>query len=285
MDNKYKEVWTKMEQDQPLPRRMRNQIIINYEDFKKKVLDGDPSFVNEVIKSLYSGDVYLLKNAFPKEFMANIKTSLHKHGLSTPSSFHKMLEGCSNFHRIIDAEVAKNYTFESIKHSYYFFPWNNDPLNISPETYKRWRIIKYLSGYDFNQYENNTPKDKVADRIQIVHYPSGSGRIETHCDPHKIQRLIISCFMTKRGKDYETGGAYFIDFNNQKVDMENDVEIGDMQIYYPTVMHGVETINEGTNVNWNSIRGRWWLGPFTNSTEHEIKRQTGFGVKNLNNLK
>jgi hypothetical protein len=191
------------------------------------------------------------------------------------------LEGVPNYHRVIDQELTKNYSFESIKHSFYFFPWNSDAFKIFETTYPRWRVIKLLSGLQLNEFEHNTPKDGVIDRLQIAHYPAGSGHIETHSDPYLHQRLIISCIMSKRGIDYATGGVYFINQQDTKVDCEKLLDIGDMQLYYPTVLHGVETVDAGTPVDWNSSAGRWWFGPFSNATDHVEKRHTGFGVKDI----
>lgn len=283
--NRFATEWERVEATLPLPRKMKKMIIMPFEELQQKVLSQDPAFAKAIVESLYAGDVYLLKKAFPPEFMITTREKMYEAGGKTPPQFFKMLEGVPNFHRIIDAEIAKNYSFESIKHSYYFFPWNKEEHNLFSTTYPRWRIIKFLSGYGFHQYEKNTPHDGVTDRLQIVHYPAGAGKIETHSDPYKIQRLIISCFMSKRGKDYKSGGVYYIGQDNQKVDVENALEIGDMNIYYPTILHGVATIDEGTSINWKNSAGRWWFGPFSNATDHVAGRHTGHGVKELDGVK
>ncbi|MBS3124381.1 hypothetical protein J4437_07185 [Candidatus Woesearchaeota archaeon] len=279
INNKYKAKWEFVEKQDSVPRRMNKKVTVSFNLFKQQIIAQDPKFVKEIVQSLYNGDVYILKGAFSSKFMIELREKLHKYGTSTDSSFHKMLEGCPDFHRIIDSDVTKNYSFESIKHSFYFFPWNNDQYDIFKETYPIWRAIKMLCGLDSEEYEKNTPKDGMVDRIQIVHYPSGAGRIETHSDPYQVHRLIISCFMSKRGVDYEQGGVYFINKTNQKVDFENDLEIGDMQIYFPTILHGVNTIDEGKVLDWSSSAGRWWFGPFSNSSNHVEKRYEGFAVK------
>ena len=89
-----------------------------------------------------------------------------------------MLEGCPNFHRIIDMDTGKNTACKVCKHAYYFYKWNGDPINIFDETYQKWRRIKILMGLDEFKYENNTPIDGVIDRIQIVQYPSKFGFLE-----------------------------------------------------------------------------------------------------------
>lgn len=277
--NPFKEAWEKIEKESPLPRRLRRLVKVDFDKFKERILQHDPQFVQGIVESLHAGDVYILKKAFSPPFFSTLRSRLMEHGQHTPSQFFKMLEGCPNYHRIINDDIAKNYSFYSIKHSFYFFPWNKDEFGVFSEAYPRWRIIKFLSGYPQDEYEKNTPKDGITDRLQIVHYPSGAGCIETHSDPFKCQRLIISCFMTKRGKDYNTGGVYFVDAQNQKVDMEDEIDVGDMQIYYPTILHGVATIDAGATPDWTSLSGRWWFGPFSNSTDHVQERHMGFGVK------
>jgi len=277
--NKFKDAWQSIESSETLPRRLRKLIVMPFDEMKDKVLEQDSKFVTSLVESLYAGDVYILKKVFPQDFMINLRNEVFKDGKKTPSEFYKMLEGCPNFHRIIDATVAKNYSFESYKHSYYFFPWNKDRFNLFEETNKRWSIIKILSGLKPDEYVKNTPKDGVVDRIQIVHYPSGTGKIETHSDPYLLQRVIISGFMTKRGRDYSTGGAYFVDKGDKKINIEDNVEIGDFAIYFPTVYHGVTTVDESKKVDWNSKEGRWWFGPFSNATDYQKERHTGYSIK------
>lgn len=278
-ESSYARAWKAIEAVRPLPRRMRNFIIWPFEKMKNLVVEKDPLFVAAMVDSLYSGDVYVLKKAFPAEFFIRLREQLHDYGRQKPSEFYPMLEGVPNFHRRIDAELTKNYSFESVKHSYYFFPWNQDDFSVFPQTYPQWRIIKQLSGLRPDEYEQNTPKDGMVDRLQIAHYPAGVGHIETHSDPYQVHRLIIACFMSKRGQDYQAGGVYFIDRQNQKIDCEDQLDIGDMQIYFPTILHGVETIDAGTPLDWSSPAGRWWFGPFSNSSNHVEKRHMGFGVK------
>ena len=52
----------------------------------------------------------------------------------------------------------------------------------------------------------------IIERVQIVRYPP-TGYIEPHQDNSNIIRLIISGYLSKRGKDYEKGGFYLIDKN------------------------------------------------------------------------
>ena len=53
----------------------------------------DPKFVSDVVTNLYSGDMYILKNSIDKSRVKYIIDEIHKFTQSSPSSFHKMLEG------------------------------------------------------------------------------------------------------------------------------------------------------------------------------------------------
>ena len=260
---------------------MRNIIEVGFEDFEALVESGAKDEVAATVESIYSGDIIILKETMPKDFLLNVREQLHQLGTETASEYNKMLEGCPDYHRLIDENVAKNYSFAAIKHSYYFFPWNEDRFQLLGETYKRWSTIKLASGLAADEYRDNTPKDGIVDRLQVVHYPAGAGRIETHSDPYKIQPVIISGIMSKRGEDYKTGGAYFVDVNGAEVDVEDRLDSGDWVIYAPTVLHGVKTVDEQVVPDWTASKGRWWFGPFSNVSNEVKDRHTGYAVKEV----
>ena len=277
--NKFKEVWDKIVKAETLPRHLREIREIDFCEFQKKVLSQDPDFVRTIPHALYSGDAYFIKRAFSKEFMNELSKKTHKYWGQRPSTFHKMLEGCPDFHRIIDEEAAKKYSFKMVKHSCYFYPWNGDPLNIFETAYERWRLIKFLSGQRLDEYENNTPKNGVIDRIQVVRYPSGAGMLETHSDPYLHQPVIISTYMSKRGEDFQKGGFYMVGPDDKKVDLEDMIEVGDMLIAYATVLHGVDVIDPHKRVDWDSMEGRWFLSLYSNASDEVQDRHTGYAVK------
>ena len=79
----------------------------------------------------------ILNNAFTKEFMVNLRKKSFELYKSKPSEFHKMLEGAPDFHRVIDIEIGKKYAIKMCKHSFYFYPWNEDPLKIFEPIYEK----------------------------------------------------------------------------------------------------------------------------------------------------
>ena len=272
----FKAAWQKLENSKELPSRIRNLIKIDFKEFEEKVLKEESSFVEEITNSIYNGDCYIIKNAFSKKFMNDLRDNTFAYFKNKPSTFHKMLQNCPDFHRKIDKEIGKKYSFKVCKHAFYFFPWNNDELKIFKSINEKWRLIKKLMGLKFDEFEKNTPKDGVVDRIQVVQYPSRDGFLETHTDPYKFQKFFISGYMSKKGKDYEGGGFYFLDKNDKNLNIEDSIDIGDLGIGYATVAHGVDPVNVDKEPNFDDKNdGRWFLGLYSNQSDEIKERHTG----------
>lgn len=283
MENKFKTKWESLESPETQPRAMRKTLILEFKDFKNKIFKQRSDDVDKLANSLYAGDAYILKKAFPSDYLINLAKRTFELGKQSKSAYHPMLEGCPDFNRIIDEEVSKKYSYTAVRHSFFFFHWNKDPLDFFEEVNQRWRVFKFLGGYQQCEYENNTPVDGIVDRIQVVRYPAGGGGLEHHVDPTKNQRVIIGAMMSKRGVDYETGGFYFVDSNADRVDLETQLEIGDMVCAYPTIVHGVTSVDAHKSLNWSSNEGRWFLGLYSNDSNHIKKRKTVTRLTNLEN--
>lgn len=278
-NNFIKNFWEELESNNPMPKRVKKIHVLDFEDFKKKIYEPDEKYIKNLIKNIFEGDFYILKNAFTEEFMINLKNKTFEYFKSKPSEFYKMLEGTPDFHRKIDIEIGKKYAIKMCKHSFYFYPWNNDPLNIFETIYKRWRVIKKFMGLNEKEYETNTPKDGVVDRVQVVQYPSKIGYLEPHTDPHQNQRLIFSGYMSKLGKDFEGLGFYLIDKDNKIVETEHLINTGDVGVGYSSIYHGVAPVNANKRPNWNDLNdGRWFLSMYSNSSDEVIKRVTSSGT-------
>ena len=276
----FKTAWLELLKTEKLPKRLRNLIVIDYKELKEKVLKEESKFVEEFTNSVFSGDCYIMKKTFTKEFMEDLKIKTFNHFKDKPSTFHKILENyCPDFHRIITKEIGLKYALKCCKHSFYFFPWNKDELKIFEPINEKWRIIKKMMGLKFNEYESNTPKDKIVDRIQVLQYPSRDGFIELHEDPYKFQKFIICGYMSKKGKDYNDGGVYFIDQKGSEINAEDSIDVGDVGIGFATVQHGVAPVNKNKEPNWNDINdGRWFLALYSNHSDEVKDRHTGTPV-------
>tara|TARA_B100000780_G_C21099105_1_gene443455 strand:- start:295 stop:1137 length:843 start_codon:yes stop_codon:yes gene_type:complete len=271
--NKFtKKIWLSLEK-QPYPTTSSKIRTIDYNSFKNIFLDLKK--IEEIINCLFKGEIFIIKKAFDLEFIEKLKFAFNDFTEKNESTFYKLKEGCPNFHRIIDEKASSSYSIKAIKHSAYFFPWNEDEYKMFEEINERWRFVKLLGGRKFDEFEKNTPKDGVIDRLQILNYPAG-GELELHSDPFHNQRMFISIYMSKRGKDYKEGGFYAMDENNQEIDIESFIDEGDLGIGYATIRHGVKKITdvEGSNAK------RWFLGLYSNDSDEIKNRKTTMAIKN-----
>jgi len=274
-NNIFKAIWDEVENKAPPPTRSRNFLKIEFSELKEKVLKEDPIFAKELVANLYAGDTYLVKNVFTKSYCDLLKSVVHRMWTTTPSSFHKMIDGVPNFHREIGHDVSDKYYAKPIKHSFYFFPWNEDELNIFSEVRKVWGVYKLIGGLDFNEYAQNLPRDGIVDRIQVVNYPLGGGKIDVHFDPYHGMKPVLSTYLSKRGEDYHSGGFYLIGQNEQVIDVEDQIDVGDMSFTFPTVAHGVAPVDEDQPLDFKNSNGRWWLGMFSVDSDMVKDRKTG----------
>ena len=116
---------------------------------------------------MLNGDVYLLKKAFNADYLKNLKEKTVETWKKSKSEFHKIYEGCPNFYRNITPDLANKYSFKQIKQTQYLFPWNSDFYKVYETTYKRWRVLKHLSGFYQDVWEKDTPIDGVVDRYKL----------------------------------------------------------------------------------------------------------------------
>jgi hypothetical protein len=275
----FSDAWEQVERRADLPSRARQVLTMDFSKVQRAVETKDSWLALELARCLYAGDLLILKGAFHVAEMHYIRDAASAFMRSAPSSFHKMLEGSPDFHRAIDLESGRKYSFACCKHSAYFYRWNDDPLGIWPMVTQRWRIIKQLMGLKGDEYERNTPKDGVVDRIQVVRYPPAIGFLEPHADPHLHQRLFFSGYMSKRGVDYHGGGFYAIGVGDRVMDIERYIEIGDACVGYATVYHGVAPCDRTKTPDWNDIDGRWFLSMYSNASDEVPNRHTGRPVK------
>ena len=278
MTSKYKIIWDDLLQVKKLPSRCSGIIEISYDEFKSLSDKFNHDTATKFVSHFLDGKVLIIKKAFSEDFVQEIKSKVKKFWLDNPDAYHEMREDCPDYHRIITPEKAKNYAVGAVRHTTYFFPWNNDPCKFNERIYERWRYSKYIAGLNFREYENNTPKDGSIDRIQIVCYPPKYGGVEKHVDTTSNSLIAISChFSSRNSSEFSTGGFYCLGNDNEKIDIEKYISLGDMSLFCPTIEHGVHPIDlesPAKKYDWNSGIGRWWMGLFTNDSNMKKKRKT-----------
>ncbi|MFM2130092.1 MAG: hypothetical protein RL477_1638 [Pseudomonadota bacterium] len=267
--------WQRLEQSGPQPRHMRQLKLVPFKDMIAKIRAAEDAFVTEFTASLYGGDFYLLKGAFDPAFLKGVIRRVFDFGLSVAPSFHKMLDGTPDFHRIIDDGSTVDYSLRALRHGYYFYRFNDDATGVYRDFSPVWRSVKTISGLEPDAFENNLPHDGTVDRIVVYCYPFGGGNLKAHIDPTNNHKTTTGVMMSTRGVDYESGGFYCIDEAGKPIDLEPEIEAGDMFIFYPTLEHGVLPVDLGKPTDWKSPSGRWFLGVSSVDSDHVSQRVTG----------
>ena len=268
-------IWKSSEKLKKNPKYLRKIEILELKDFvniiKKKKLEK----ISEIITNLYQGDFYIIRNSLKNKEIEKLKFNLIQFSKKNKTNFFKMVEGCPNFWREIDEKHMKKYSFKVIKNAWYFFRWNKEKIGIWKMFSKQWSLVKILMGLKKNDYEKNTPKDKIVDRIQVVKYPANTGFCQSHWHSPKNQRLVISYYLSEIKKDYSKGGTYFFNNQNKKIEVEKFIKKGDMGIFYSTLFHGVDPVKIiKTKLSKKDYIGRWWCGLYSPESNEVNKRTT-----------
>ena len=169
-------LWKELELAGPEPTRVSDIKIIDYADIVRQLDDHNQAYAENLIRQLYSGVAFIVRNAAPPNFKETMLEIARHYESDEPEGFYKMVDGTPNFHRIIDDEITKKYSLYAIKHSYYFYNWNihsDLEKRFKEGVYRFWRYVKLLAGNTLEAFEKNIPSDGQIDRLQIVKYPQG----------------------------------------------------------------------------------------------------------------
>ena len=142
MHNQFLELWNEFLNKNKLPDTCTGHFEISSDEFKSLLSKFDRAKSFKIINNLMEGKVLIIKKAFSDNFVQDIKSKVKIFWTESESSFYPMIEGCPDFHRIITPELSKNYSVGAVRHSTYFFPWNNDPCKINEQIYEIWRLCK-----------------------------------------------------------------------------------------------------------------------------------------------
>lgn len=255
------------------PTRATNQMSIEYSELYKILSSHNLKEMEVLVDSIMQGYMIFVKNVLSPEQISQINKIFLKLQSDQPSSFHKIYDGVPNFWRNITEEFSKNYAVPVVKKTSYWFPWNAGSEKIYELIMPIYRAFKALGGRSPIEYESNIPSTGKVDRIQIVHYPAKSGKLDAHHDPKEGQRLIMSGYMTQKGRDFNGGGFWALGADGNKMDMESYISAGDFGTCYAEIIHGVDATDLGD---------RGFIGMYSIDSDYIQNRDTTRVVKNSN---
>lgn len=267
------DIWKDEEDQQPI--YIRDVNFLEWDIFADKIFNRDLIFYRNIVKNLVAGDVYVLKNAVSPRHMKKIKNTCMDFAEKNTSSHFKILDNTPDFFRTADIEVAKKYGFYRCNTLFHFHRWNNSELfKVADLT---WDILKMASGINKEAFKKMIPSNGLVDRLHIHLYPPDIGEQEKHQDPFIIQKIVMGHALSNRGVDYKSGGIYFINKNQEEVDVDSLLNGGDCYICFPSLVHGVKKIKGLDNASSNQLQfdGRWFMGFYTLWSDVNTIRYTG----------
>jgi hypothetical protein len=274
-------LWENYLKDNHLPFFMRNVQELDYVDFKSTV-ETDLDRTQKLITDTLEGDVFILRNVFSKEEATAIKNKIYESGKQTKASdFISADTTIPNYHTRSFGSKRKGY-YNEVAHAYYYYRWNPDDMGIFDMINESWDMIKVFNGLGADGLKKNVPADKVIDRIQVLHYPINAGGITTHTDAARWQITNFGVNLTEKGIDFDDGGFYCLDQNENEVDLESYVKTGDGIFWSPSIFHGVKTPTGFDEVDWGKESGRWQLITQAVQSEYIENRRSSVSYEKFN---
>jgi hypothetical protein len=255
----YKRRWDEVLNSETIPSYLRSVVRTSFPQFRNDVYSGSRSFCERFVDSIFGGDLWIIDGALSAEKVAESKRLVLSFREGQPETDPKIVEGVRNYHQIFDGSAAPKGGYVAADHSHYFYRWNGDDHGLFALVDDIWKLTKIVSGKAPNEYESNTPKDFLIDKIHVIQYPSGAGKITEHVDPYITMKVNVGIFLTTRGVDYDSGGFFISRGPKQPVMLDSNIRAGDMVLWFPHLVHGVETVDTTRVVDWKSTGGRWYL--------------------------
>lgn len=259
------EFWVSSLNENSEPSRFSGVKIVEYSDLEQTMITHNLTKIKGLVSALSMGSMLVIKNVLTEKNLLELNNNFIEFQQREVSSFQKIFDGTPNFWRDITEEASTNYAVPQVKKTSYWFPWNSESQLVYSLLTPIFRILKALGGKSPLEFESNIPSTGKIDRIQIVHYPPGSGKLDAHHDPKDAQRLIMSGYMTKEGVDFKGGGFWALNSKDEKINLEPYLNRGDFGTCYAEIIHGVDPTQSGH---------RGFIGLYTTEADYKTQRDT-----------
>ena len=227
---------------------------------------------DEFMRRISEPQAFLVKGFYPSAEIIHFRNQAFESGLTSESSWHALLDGCPDYHRLHD-----NYPQAYVKqkmHGFYYHSWHT--CNKKKFDYFRdiFSIKNFLAGIPEDEFLDNIPSDGLVARINIHHYPKGGGYQAEHIDPSgahaQIQTLVIA---SQIGEDFHCGGVYARALaRSERVFLDGGTSPGDLLVLSPAIQHGVDDIDPDVPYEYGTNDGRWIILPVIVNSDYPDPR-------------
>jgi hypothetical protein len=224
--------------------------------------------LSEIYNSLKTSTFAVLRGIVdPQKIKESVDLlkSIFNHDNDHPSTGESPRDIMSNFQKLATGGENRRYNnFPRFFRTLYNPIWADDIYGMK-DTFKKVSTIRNIL--------YGLPKDFAIEEIadngywtasRIHQYPAGGGFFIGHRDSTLLdvakekgtgffQVIIV---MSKKGKDFENGGAFIDAPNGGRLNIDDSVELGDIVVYDGQTFHGVEDIDPHKKLSLNFINGR-----------------------------
>jgi len=230
---------------------------LSLDEKKSRIIGWSENTILDIRQAIIDQKVVILKGLISKSRSISLRNSVIDFWEGTDPEVQKVITSSSpNYHRI-DNSPEKSQV-KMVSHNYFSYYWNNDVCgenNILKAMTKFRNVIACLDeGYTIDSIEGDWITNPV-----LFHYPPGGGKLNKHVDPKMKQFCTILCSLCKKGDDFSDGGA-FVE-KDEKIYLDDKLSYGDMYLFDPTMVHGVDPIDSKSDLDWTSRKGRFVLIP------------------------
>lgn len=228
----------------------------SYFDIPVDEVISDPSQAKNLQKQIQNGKVGVARKFLERNVALDIRNYLIKVGQSSLPTYHPIKFGEPNFHRL-NRDDDRSHV-RGCFHQFVFYPWNQDIFDFFELFERLFQIKNLISGNHATKYSGRSGTDGIVSRLAFQFYPSGKGFLNRHQDPSGDHQLTVpTVCLSDKSCDFRSGGAFLEDSSGKKHFVDDHTDIGDVVFFDARLIHGVELIDQGTNVPWLDFQGRW----------------------------
>ena len=212
---------------------------MNKQNFRIIDVKKQKNINKKIFKNLKKEKIIIFRNLFKKNEIIKELEFFTKRNCYITKKSGDYFVWKKNFSRI-DRRNKNSSVYPRFQYFHALFTWNKD------KSFKK--IIKKAINfrnklYNIKNYKNFIFKYKNTnyfDLPKINHYPN-RGYLGSHIDLSKKQERNFVIVLSEINKDFSKGG-YFIKIKNKIVNIEKELQIGDMICNDVNTLHGVEKI-------------------------------------------
>jgi len=209
-----------------------------------------------------------IRGLFPKDelrkILQQIKTNLDT-SKDNPAVGDNADSAMNNFQKLVVGGGAQTtYYVPRCVRVIYNPIWADNIYGMRDNFIRLGQLRNHIQGNNLNYAIHSIEQDGFWTGARLQHYPTGAGFFMSHQDSVLSQHtqdaglkkfIQILLLITQRGEDFDTGGA-FVEHIGEHLDLEAELETGDVVIYDGRSVHGVCDIDPHKSTCMNSASGR-----------------------------